>query len=506
MPDPGAVLDRRRAGVLLHPTSLPPSRSGGVLGRPARRFVDFLAAAGVSVWQLLPLGPPHEDLSPYQAQSVHAGNPALIDVEQLAEWGWIEGGAGPDAPGEVEEYRRQRLAEARRRIVSQAGELHAELEAFRGRTAAWLDDFALFQSLREEAGGSAWWDWPAPLRDREPAALVAARERLAEAIAAHAFEQFVFFRQWQRLRAYAHERGVLLFGDLPIFVAHDSADVWANRDYFRLDERGQPVVIAGTPPDYFSRTGQKWGNPHYDWERMGEDGFQWWKARIASQLASFDLIRIDHFRGFEAFWEVPAEAPAASAGRWVKGPGSQLFDALRAHFGTLPLVAEDLGYITEDVYALRDRYGFPGMKVLQFAFDSGPDNPYLPHNHVRNCVVYSGTHDNNTTKGWYEELAAETRKAVRAYLGHPEEEMPWALLRTALRSVARLAILPMQDVLGLGAEHRLNVPGVSGGNWRWCFGWEQVTPAMERRLRELVRTYGREVTSGGNTRGDGEAL
>lgn len=484
---PRPVLDRRRAGVLLHPTSLPGPRESGELGPEARRFVDFLVDIGASVWQVLPLGPPHEDLSPYAVQSAHAGDPRLIALDDLASWGWL-----PEAPQGDAGERASALGAAMRRFEDGAGEeARAEFEGFLRENAAWLEDYVLFQTLREAHGLAPWWEWSAPLRDRDSDALARARERHAATLARHRFEQFVFHRQWRALKAYANERGVLLFGDMPIFTAHDSADVWAAREFFQLDDEGHPTVVAGTPPDYFSETGQFWGNPLYDWARLRADGYQWWCERVATQLQFFDLLRVDHFRGFEACWEIPAGAESAMEGRWVKAPGEELFEVLERELDPLPLVAEDLGYITEEVYALRDRFGLPGMRILQFAFDSGADNPYLPHNHVANCVVYTGTHDNDTTLGWFRALSPKARRYVCAYLDIRERDMPGALVRSAFASVARLAVVPMQDVLGLGSEHRLNTPGVAGGNWRWRFSWDQMPAGTEEWLRRLLALYGR---------------
>ncbi|NIR31809.1 MAG: 4-alpha-glucanotransferase [Gammaproteobacteria bacterium] len=493
MPSPHArrtscpVLDRRRAGILLHPTSLPGPREGGELGREARRFVDFLVDVGASVWQMLPLGPPHEDLSPYAVQSAHAGNPRLIALDDLAAWGWVE-----HVPEGEAVDRGSCLGAAMQGFVEVAGEeTRAEFQRFVRENAAWLEDYILFQALREAHGLAPWWEWPALLRDRESGALARAREQHAETLARHRFEQFVFHRQWRALRSYANERGVLLFGDMPIFTAHDSADVWAAREYFRLDDEGRPVVVAGTPPDYFSATGQFWGNPLYDWARLRADDYRWWRERVATQLQFFDLLRVDHFRGFEACWEIPAGAESATEGRWVKAPGEELFAVLQRELDPLPLVAEDLGYITEEVHALRVRFGLPGMRILQFAFDGGADNPYLPHNHVPDCVVYTGTHDNDTSLGWFQSLAPEARKYVCAYLAVSGRDMPAAFVRTAFASVARLAVVPMQDVLGLGSEHRLNTPGVAGGNWSWRFSWDQMPAGTRDWLRRLLALYGR---------------
>jgi 4-alpha-glucanotransferase len=487
-------LDRRRAGILLHPTSLPGGRASGSLGPDAYRFVDFLAASGMSLWQMLPLGPTHLDGSPYQCLSVHAGNSALISLRQLAEWGWL--GAEEVPAGVTPERRRALLGHARAGFERHASEeARAAYGWFVGAHTAWLDDFALYMAVRDEQGGAPWLDWPAPLRDREAAALARARSRLADAVEQVRFEQFIFFRQWLALRHYANERDILLFGDVPIFVAHDSAEVWAHREYFALDEHGTAQFVAGVPPDYFSATGQRWGNPHYDWERMQAEGFRWWVERLRTQLELFDLVRVDHFRGFESYWEIPAAAETAVEGRWVKAPGAKLFKAFTEAFPRLPLVAEDLGVITPEVEALRRRYRLPGMKVLVFAFDGGADNPYLPHNHVPDCVAYTGTHDNDTTRGWFDSLDAESQAYVCEYLGSPAEPMPWPLVRAALASVADLAVVPLQDVLGLGSEHRMNTPGTASGNWTWRFNWEQVPDDLAARLRRMAEIYGRLAAS-----------
>ncbi|HHJ14726.1 MAG TPA: 4-alpha-glucanotransferase [Gammaproteobacteria bacterium] len=482
---------RRRAGILLHPTSLPGPPGNGDLGEDAWRFVDFLADHGISLWQTLPLGPTHGDLSPYQCLSVHAGNPRLISLQRLVEAGWLDS-AELDPSRDIGLQRQQRLAAAYNGFRMHARDSdRAALEDFIQQHAHWLEDFALYQALRGEFHGQGWFDWPAPVRDREPAALREARRRLASVIEQVRFEQFVFFHQWGELRRHANGRGVLLFGDIPIFVAYDSADVWAERCWFALDAEGRQTVVAGVPPDYFSATGQRWGNPHYDWEALAADGYGWWLSRLRTQLELFDLMRIDHFRGFEAAWEIPSQAETAVEGRWAPGPGAAFFEKVREAFGGLPLVAEDLGVITAEVTALRERFGLPGMKILQFAFDGSPDNPYLPHNHEPLSVVYTGTHDNDTTLGWYRSLDEGQRDFVHRYLGGHGDDMPWLLVRTALASVARLAILPMQDVLGLDGAHRMNVPGVTEGNWQWRFAWGQLESAHAERLRDWTGLYGR---------------
>jgi 4-alpha-glucanotransferase len=487
-----AVLEQRRAGILLHPTSLPGSVGNGDLGADAHRFVDFLAQAGFSVWQMLPLGPTHRDGSPYHSLSLHAGNPMLISLDRLVEWGWLEPDR-PDSGMNVAAYRVERLAQAHKTFMQRATDSDQRaFEAFINREAHWLEDYALYRALRREFSGHAWFQWPAPLRDREPEALAAARVRLGDELEQVCFEQFVFARQWEALRSHAEQRNLLLFGDMPIFVAHDSVDVWMQREYFQLDDSGQPTAVAGVPPDYFSAQGQRWGNPLYRWERMQADGFRWWIARMNTEFRRFDLLRVDHFRGFEACWEIPAADATAVNGHWVRVPGEALFESLLRHFGSLPLVAEDLGMITPEVLALRDKYELPGMEILQFAFDSGADNPYLPHNHRKMGVVYTGTHDNDTTLAWFENLPAGRQLRVVEYLGYPHEPMPWPLVRAALASVSQLAIVPMQDILALGRGQRMNTPGTAEGNWSWRFLWEQIAPDLGERLLRMARLYGRE--------------
>lgn len=476
------VFDRRRAGILLHPTSLP----GGNFGPDAYRFIDLLAATGTSVWQMLPLGPTHADASPYNCLSVHALNPKLLSAELLAEDGWLaRAPSRPLSPADLG-------AALARLDRSEAATARDAFESFCLYQAGWLEDFALYGALRAQHGDQPWWKWPALLRDRDPAALDAAAASLGEVLARIRFEQFLMARQFDDLRRYAHARQVRLFGDMPIFVAHDSAEVWARRDLFKLDGRGQPRVVAGVPPDYFSTTGQLWGNPVYDWTRMQADDFRWWRARLATDLARFDLLRIDHFRGFEAGWEIPAQDETAAHGHWVRVPGDVLFREFGQQFGELPLVAEDLGIITPEVTALRDRYRLPGMLVMQFAFDGGPDNPYLPHNHRVDAVVYTGTHDNDTTLAWFDALSDAAQQAVLDYLD-AREPMPRALIHAALNSVSRLAIVPMQDVLQLGAGHRMNTPGVAAGNWRWRFEWSQLSAEQTAWWREQVERSGRSA-------------
>lgn len=486
----GPVLDRRRAGVLLHPTSLPGNNGIGDLGDAAHRFVEFLAAAGFSVWQVLPLGPTHTDRSPYQSYSAHAGNPLLIDLQPLKDQDLLTASELASS-GDAAAARARCLALAAERFFARESGERDAYERFVGDEAHWLEDFALFHALRTENGKKPWWEWPAPLRDRRPPALEKARKRLAATVRQQRFEQFLFFTQWQALHDHARDCGVKLFGDMPIFVAHDSAEVWVQPDLFLLEPDGRPRWVAGVPPDYFSEDGQRWGNPLYDWERMAGDGFAWWHERLATQLRQCDLLRIDHFRGFQACWQIPGDSSTARDGHWVEVPGEALFEDLQREFDPLPLVAEDLGFITPEVHALRRRFGLPGMKVLQFAFDGDARNPYLPHNHVRNGVVYTGTHDNDTTRGWFDDLDGTAQEGVAEYLGQPGETMPWPLIRAAWRSVARLAVVPLQDLLGLGSDQRMNTPGSTKGNWRWVFQQRQLDALDAEWMARTLRSYGR---------------
>jgi 4-alpha-glucanotransferase len=483
-------LAQRRAGVLLHPTSLPGEREHGDLGENARRFIDFLHSAGLSVWQMLPLGPTHADGSPYQCLSVHAGNPALISLSDLTVVGWLPAASASHLPLHA------CLQQARsgfEKIASQADK--KAYTAFKTAAASWLDDYALYQAIRVAQDGQPWYQWPVLLRDSDPAALVDVANTEAETIEQVCFEQYLFFSQWSKLRDYAHQRGVVLFGDIPIYVAHDSADVWAHRELFTVDSAGKLEVVAGVPPDYFSETGQRWGNPLYRWDRMAEQDYSWWLQRFTTQFELFDIVRIDHFRGFEKFWEIPAHAETAVDGHWVTGPGAALFECLQQHFGDLPVVAEDLGIITPEVDALRLQFDFPGMKILQFAFDGSEDNPYLPKNHEALSVVYTGTHDNDTTLGWYDALNDDAREKVKAHMPEDLAEMPWALIRTALESTSVLAIIPMQDLLALGSDARMNMPGTAEGNWGWRFSWDIVSPDLAHRILMQSERAGRVVSS-----------
>ncbi|WP_040852512.1 4-alpha-glucanotransferase [Thiorhodospira sibirica] len=485
-------MQQRRGGVLLHPTSLPGPAKLGTLGADAYRFVDWLERTGMAVWQMLPLNQTHPGGSPYQCLSVHGGNVQLICLEQLGVWGWLD-----DLSEDPHSYRNPfdcaPLQRAYAGFMRQADEAqHAAYQHFISQQAHWLDDYALFLAIKNERQGAPWWEWDSDLRTRNPTALAALQKRLHPVLEHHRFAQYVFYRQWRELKAYANQKGILLFGDMPIFVAHDSADVWAQRTLFDLDEAGRALTVAGVPPDYFSSTGQRWGNPHYNWVEMEKQGFSWWIERIDGALELLDLIRIDHFRGFEAYWSIPAQADTAMHGHWVQAPGVALFERLKQHFGVLPLVAEDLGIITAEVEALRDQFGLPGMKILQFAFGGDADNPYLPHHHVENCVVYTGTHDNDTSLGWFSSCTPPCREHALAYLGQPQEAMPWPLIRCALASTARLAVIPLQDLLSLDTAHRMNTPGTVEDNWSWRFAWEMIPEGLEHQLRHLLHLYGRD--------------
>jgi 4-alpha-glucanotransferase len=498
---------RRGSGVLLHPTSLPGPYGSGDLGPSAERFLDFLAAAGQTYWQVLPLGPTGYGDSPYQTFSAFAGNPLLISPELLGEEGLLPAGVLDDSPtfpaGQVDygaagawKCRILALAFDRLRGHGSAG-LREELQAFVAANADWLEPFALFMALKDAHDGRPWPAWDSDIAAREPEALARWSARLESQARGHAFNQFLFFRQWQRLKAAATAKGIRIIGDAPIYVAHDSADCWVNRRLFHLRPDGSPALVAGVPPDYFSATGQLWGNPLYRWDILAEEGYQWWIDRLRMALSTVDVLRLDHFRGFAGYWAIPGEAATAETGTWEPGPGAPLFTALTRALDHLPLIAEDLGVITPDVVALRDRFHFPGMRVLQFAFDSfeaGPGNPHLPHNHVPNSVVYTGTHDNDTTAGWYRTASRRDRAFATAYARSSRKDpatVAWDIIRLAQASVARVAVAPLQDLLSLGSAARMNRPGQLGGNWQWRYEAEALTDELAARLAALTRLYGR---------------
>lgn len=460
--------------MLLHLSSLPNIESSGIAGEDTTRFLDFLVDSGFSTWQTLPLQPVDAFGSPYRSSSVHAGNPVFIS---------IAGKSGHDTGF------RESVDAQYRQMVSTAGK--AAYDRFLSTHAAWLEDYALYSAIREQLDGKPWLEWPAGLKDRDETELRMFREQHPDSIEHYFLEQFVFFSQWQELRQRAAVRDILLIGDLPIFPGHDSADVWAHRELFKLDAEGGAVVVAGVPPDYFSVTGQRWGNPVYNWDELSKDGFQWWVDRVRTQLELFDILRIDHFRGLEATWEIPAECETAEQGHWQPVPARELLEALVENLGALPFIAEDLGMISPEVTDLRQDFRLPGMVILQFAFDSDADNPYLPHNHRPDSVVYTGTHDNNTLMGWYEGLEQDQRHKVEEYCAGGDIIMPWPMIRMALGSVCNLAILPMQDLLELDAQHRMNTPGTLRDNWQWKFEWDWIPGHLPEKLKHLNQLYGR---------------
>jgi len=500
-------LDSRRvSGILLHITSLPSKHGIGDLGPEAYSFVDLLTRTGQRLWQVLPLGPAGHGASPYSSHSTFAGNPLLISPEPLVEAGLLRREdlqSLRDLPASTVDYERLiprkqqvlRKAFVHHRNASHTGSVDAaELQRFRSDNDDWLETYALYAALKEQHDGAAWTDWDAELVRRDPDALRRARTALEADIDRHVFWQFLFHRQWSAVQAACHARDIRIFGDLPIYVAHDSADVWAHQELFRLDEAGQPETVAGVPPDYFSPEGQRWGNPIYRWDRMQNNDYRWWKRRMEHILNRVDLVRLDHFRGFDAYWEIPAEHDTAIHGEWREGPGVEFFESMAEHLGDLPVVAEDLGIITDSVRTLRDRMDFPGMAVLQFAFEDDPSNDFLPHNYQRNLVAYTGTHDNNTLQGWWnEELQDPGRTYAKKYLNRDRCDGPVHdhCLRALLSSVADRVVTPLQDILGLGREARMNVPGEPSGNWRWRYTADQLDEASLERLRMLTETYGR---------------
>ncbi len=504
----------RASGVLLHPTSLPGPHGSGDLGREAYHFVDWLVAGGQKLWQVLPLAGIGPGNSPYMSNSAFAGNVLLIDLADLHQLGWLDAndllpvpglnGSAPPAGGPpgvaaaqidyavMHPYRMQRLAQAAARFAANGtAEQRADYQRYLTEQATWLGDYALFMSLCENCDWQDWCEWESGLAQRQPAALAAARVQHAERINFWQFCQWRFFRQWAALKAYANGKGVQIIGDTPIFIAYLSAEVWANQQLFELDKTGRPTVVAGVPPDFFSATGQRWGNPLYRWAEHAKNGYAWWVERIKRSFELVDIVRIDHFRGFAGYWEIPASEPTAVKGRWVPGPGEPLFKAISKALGPVPIIAEDLGVITPDVDALRKRFGYPGMRILQFAFAGDATDRFLPHNHEPDTVVYTGTHDNDTTAGWWASASDKERHFARGYLATDGHDMPWTLIRAAMACVADTAVHPMQDVLALPTECRMNFPGQESGWWGWRFRWNQVQPWHASRLAELCRVYGR---------------
>jgi 4-alpha-glucanotransferase len=501
------TLSQRASGVLLHPTSLPGSHGCGDLGPEAHAFARWLADAGQRVWQMLPVGPVGYGNSPYSALSAFAGSPLLISVDRLVEEGLLPRGAAADVPRFPERrvdyaaartWREQCLTLAHTAFTKRTSD-HQTFEAFCAANEAWLDDYALYAAIKRSRRERPWFEWEPDLRARDPEALARARHALREEIAEQRFQQWLFDRHWQALRDESAMLGIGLVGDLPIFVAHDSADVWAHREIFHLDAQGWPTVVAGVPPDYFSATGQRWGNPLYRWDVLEKAGYRWWLQRFHRMFERFDAVRLDHFIGFQRYWEIAAGEPTAQNGHWVPGPGAKLFQAL----GPAQLIAEDLGAVTPEVTALRDQFGFPGIKLLQFAFGTDLQAPtFLPYNYSKSSVVYTGTHDNDTSVGWFHEKESpqrsreqieKERKAVLDYLGTDGSEIHWEMIRAVWASVANLAVAPAQDLLGLGQEARMNLPGTSQGNWEWRLLPGEPGPGPQRRLLELTRVYGRSA-------------
>jgi 4-alpha-glucanotransferase len=494
------MLNTRASGILLHPTSLPGRFGSGDMGADAYRFVDWLASTGQTYWQMLPLGEIGPGNSPYMSRSAFAGNLLLIDLAELAEHGWLEQGELERLPnfhaeridfGRMQSFRMGHLRSAAGRFFSKNSEMRPEFDAFCEEEGDWLRDYALFMAIAEHQDGREWDFWPQALVRRDEQALRNFETHYADEIGFWKFSQWCFARQWANLKRYANSHGIRIIGDVPIFVAYQSADVWAHQDLFKLDEGGRPTVVAGVPPDYFSATGQLWGNPVYRWDTHQDTDFAWWITRMRHALRFADLVRIDHFRGFAAYWEIPADAPNAIPGKWVDAPGELLLQALKETFPYLPIIAEDLGIITPDVAELRDKFELPGMRVMQFAFGDTEANPFLPHNYVPNTVAYTGTHDNDTTRGWWNTLPEHEKNFAQQYLHSDGEAIHWDMMRALSASVANAVIFPMQDVLGLTSEHRMNFPGKPDGNWEWRFTWQQIDPEHTQTLATMTAESGR---------------
>ncbi len=491
----------RASGVILHPTSLPGPYGIGDLGSQVFHWLDFLNEAGCALWQVLPLGPTGYGDSPYQCFSAFAGNPYLISPEILHEDMLLNNedlDSRPDFPsgkvdfGAVISWKLNLLDKAYAHFKENSSRgLRKEFEQFQTEQSFWLDDFALFMAIKAKQGGGSWSEWPKPLRLRQPEAIANARRDLADAILRIAFVQFLFFRQWNAVHEYAKKLEIQIIGDIPIFVSHDSADVWAHLDLFYMDKEGFPTVVAGVPPDYFSPTGQLWGNPLYRWDIHASNGYAWWLDRFRTVLKMVDIVRLDHFRGFAGYWEIPAGNPTAEIGRWVPGPGKDFFEAVRKGLGELPIIAEDLGVITPDVVDLRETFNLPSMKVLQFAFLTTPDDTFMPHNYPRNCVVYTGTHDNDTSLGWFKTIPEQERKFCLEYLERDGKNIVWEMIRAVWGSVGMFSLAPMQDLLNLGSEARMNFPGKPSGNWSWRMPADSTSEELCSRLKKINYLYNR---------------
>ena len=493
----------RSSGILFHPTSLPGKYGIGTLGKEAYAFIDFLKKSRQKLWQIFPLGPTGYGDSPYQSFSSFAGNPYLIDFDLLIEAHLLSEEDLRDVFfGDNEEYidygaiynqKYPLLRKAYENFKSSDNhEMRENLEHFKRENASWLNDYSLYISLKNHFNGLPWNEWAHDIKNREHGAMEHYRNELADDIEYHNFIQFLFFKQWGDVKRYANENGIKIIGDIPIFVAADSSDAWANPEIFLFDEERKPVKVAGVPPDYFSATGQLWGNPLYNWQKLKETNYSWWVERVRANLSTCDIIRIDHFRGFEAYWAVPYGDDTAINGQWEPGPGIDLFNAIKSQLGELPIIAEDLGLMTQGVIDLREATGFPGMKILGFAFDSGEENDYLPHTYTKNCVVYTGTHDNDTLIGWFQKAKEEDRQFARDYLNsRSDDEIHWDAIRGAWSSVASMAISPVQDFLGLGSEARINTPGVAAGNWQWRLRHGVLTDELAERIAKLTKVYSR---------------
>jgi 4-alpha-glucanotransferase len=497
------MLSDRASGILLHPTSLPSLFGAGDFGADAYRFVDWLVSAGQTYWQVLPLGEIGPGNSPYMSSSAFAGNILLIDLVELADRGWLTNEdlkPHPDFRADrinftlVQPFRLERLRHAAKVFFTRRNHF-SEYDQFCKSESAWLDDYALFMTLNERLNGCNWSHWPTELAKRNQQALHRARENCSDEIDFWKFCQWCFVRQWSQLKQYANERGIRIIGDVPIFVAYQSSDVWAHQELFELDEKGTPTVVAGVPPDYFSQTGQLWGNPLYRWDTHEKSGYVWWVARIQHALKLFDLVRIDHFRGFASYWEIPADATTAINGKWVPGPGANLFEAFQNALGSLPIIAEDLGMITPDVVELREKFKLPGMRILQFAFGEDDSHYFLPHHYVPNSVAYTGTHDNDTSIGWWNSATTGEKDFAQKYLASDGHEIHWDMISAISKSEANTVIIPMQDVLGLSAAHRMNFPGQPGGNWEWRFTWDLVRPELTQLLAKISTEHGRFQSS-----------
>ncbi len=495
---------QRAAGILCHPTSFPGKYGIGDLGSEAYSFIDFLEAAGQTLWQVFPLGPTGYGDSPYQCFSAFAGNPMLISPELLFQDGLLTREQlslnQKFNPGEIDfgtiiNFKTSLLHLAYHNYLQQNDHpFSSAIAEFEKKHKSWLDDFSLFMAVKEFHGGELWTTWDPAIAQRKRGAIKAWKEKLADRIQYQVFIQFIFSRQWKSLRQYANLKGIKIIGDLPIFIAYDSADLWSNKESFTVDENGKLLFVAGVPPDYFSPTGQLWGNPLYQWDVMEADDFSWWRKRLSNLLELVDIIRIDHFRGFEAYWKIPGDAPTAETGKWVKAPGKKLFNSIKNHLGDVPIIAEDLGLITKEVDELRDHFNFPGIKILQFAFGKKMENKFLPHNFISNCVVHTGSHDNDTTRGYFEQAKNEQNdiyQFTQDYLNYYDNDICQELIRIAYASAANIAVIPMQDVLNLGSEARMNFPGKLGGNWTWRFTWEQVDKNLPGKYKYWMELYER---------------